>query len=659
MNMSRGCWLLHLLMVWCSLERDANAFGVTITQVSPVGDPIEGNVVELRCQASGLITGYIIEWTRMEDSQEVSIARNGISVDSRFKLCLTSSGAQFRFETLVFNATKQDTAVIYGCRVRDSIGLSSTVLVEAQSLSFTVLYFPSAIYPICIPNGPFTVQEGATVNMSCTTENGNPSVTMQIIASSVVYVWDYDRATEEQKSLLELNVTAADDGGSYQCKINPDSTGSTPFTGMNRSCTIGPITVCQMTTENTPDVNTQTTPDLSNNPTTVPQSNTPDPDETTAKPPDDTTTMVSPPTTSFPIAIIAGAAGGGGLLVVLLIIVLILYLCKCGCFKKDKQHPTLWQTNVPLTESNDHNEPWGKHSGSIGQDVEEMREINPTPDFIQEPETENALEMKEMETAVGGDVVYAQPRKKSTSKEQNKDEIGRPQGTDATGVDAEDAGAEVDETGGDESPPVYGKVQKTKNKPQHKDDRIYEDDHAEVWQSTDPPPGLIEDNYTEIPNMTAIDPGLKPTAVVKPVVHPTVSKPEDDLQSSPHSNDGVSPSVGDKPIIKKFQPKDRSVSQPPRGGSNPARATSSAEQPQSPDDWSHPIEQHGHTPQDDPNEEARYAEVSHNYAKPHEAVTPDDHNDITYAELDLNPPTSDAMPQPQEEQTLYASIVMD
>ena len=75
--------------------------------------------------------------------------------------------------------------MIYGCRVRDSVGLNSTVLVEAQPLSFTVLYFPSAMYPICIPNGPFTVQEGATVNMSCTTEIGNPPVTMQILTSSV------------------------------------------------------------------------------------------------------------------------------------------------------------------------------------------------------------------------------------------------------------------------------------------------------------------------------------------------------------------------------------------------------------------------------------------------------------------------------------------
>ncbi|XP_071805432.1 uncharacterized protein [Asterias amurensis] len=659
MTMSRGCWLLHLLLVWCSLERlvCVNAQMVTITKASPVGDPVEGNPVELRCQATNLTAGNIIEWTRME-TREFSIARNGMILDYRYTLSTsTSSGAQNKVEIITFLATKEDTAVVYGCRVRDSVETNSTSVVEAQPLSFTVLYFPSAMYPICIPDGPFTVQEGTTVNMSCTTEIGNPPVQKQILTSSVVYAWDYDRDTKEQIRSLQLSVTGNNDGGSYQCQINPDSTGSTPFTGMNRSCTIGPITVVPMTTENTPNSNTPIASDLSNNPTTVPPSTTPDLNEATAWP-DDTTTTVSPPTTSFPIAIIAGAAGGGGLLIVLLIILLILYLCKCGCFKKDKQHPTLWQTNVPLTESNDHHEPWGKHSGSIGQDVEKMREINPTPGFIEEPETENALEMKDMETSAGGDVVYAQPRKKSTSKEQNKDKIGRPQGTGATGVDAEDAGAEVDETGGGESPPD-GKVQKTKNKPQHKEERMSEDDHAELWQSTDPPPGLIEDNYTEIPNMTAIDPGLKPTAVVKPVVHPTVSKPEDDLQSSPHSNDGVSPSVGDKPIIKKFQPKDRSVSQPQRGGCNPNRATSSAEQPQSTDDWSPPIEQHGHTPQDDPNEEARYAEVSHNYAQPHEATTPDDHHDITYAELDLNPPTSDAKPQPKEDQTLYASIVMD
>ncbi|XP_071805637.1 uncharacterized protein [Asterias amurensis] len=247
--MGQGCWLIHLLLM-CSLDTTlvaVNAQLLTITKVSPVGDPVEGDVVELRCQASGLITGDIIEWTRMEDSQEVAIAQNGMSVDSRFKLHLTSSGAQFRFETLAFNATKQDTAVDFGCQVRNSVGLSSTVWAEAQPLSLTVLYFPSAMYPICIPNGPFTVQEGATVNLSCATEIGNPPVQMQILTSSVVYLWTYCRDTKEQMRSLQLSVTGANDGGSYQCQIHTDSTGSTPFTGMSRSCTIGPITVRQMT----------------------------------------------------------------------------------------------------------------------------------------------------------------------------------------------------------------------------------------------------------------------------------------------------------------------------------------------------------------------------------------------------------------------------
>ncbi len=237
------------------------------------------------------------------------------------------------------------------------------------------------------------------------------------------------------------------------------------------------------------------------------------------------------------------------------------------------------QTNLPLTESNDNHKPWGKLQGFIDQDVEEMREVNHTPGFIQVHEMEDTLETKEMETTAGGDVMYAQPRKNSTFKEQNKDDnISRPQGTDTTGADAEDAGVEADETG-DGSSPVYGKVHKTQNKPHvNKQDKMSQDDNAELWPSTDPPaydPVLIENNYTEIPNLADVDPGLKPTAVVKPVVHPTVSKPEGDLQSPPYSNDRAPTSVGNSmPIIKKFKPKDRSESQPPRGDSNPARSPS-------------------------------------------------------------------------------------
>ncbi|XP_071805863.1 uncharacterized protein [Asterias amurensis] len=251
--MSRGCWLINLLLM-CSLEtthKAVNAQIVTITRVSPVGDPVEGDVVKLRCQANWLIEGYNIEWTRME-AQEVSIARNGISLDSRYRLSTLTSRAQDKVETLTFDATREDTSVIYGCRGRDSLELSSSVMVQSQPLPFSMLYFPSAMYPICNHDGPFTVQEGTIVNMSCTTEIGNPPVQMQILTSSVGYVWTFRKDSKDQMRSLQLSATAADDGGSYQCKIVPDSAGMTPFTGMERSCTIGPITVSKMATSQHP-----------------------------------------------------------------------------------------------------------------------------------------------------------------------------------------------------------------------------------------------------------------------------------------------------------------------------------------------------------------------------------------------------------------------
>ncbi len=251
--MSRWRWLLYLLLVWCSMEHTGvNALSVTISKVTPVGDPVDGNVVELRCQAAGLMAGYIIEWTRLVIvGQTVSIARNGMSVDSRYTLSTLMSGAQNKIETLTFNAAKEDTAVFYGCRVRDSAGLNSTLVVEAQHLYLTVLYFPSAMYPICFPDGPFTAREGMTVNMSCTTELGNPVVQMQILTTRVVYVWTYDRDfNKEQMKSLQLSVTAANAGSSYDCKITPDSQ-TTSFIGMERSCTMGPISVDNMTTDTT------------------------------------------------------------------------------------------------------------------------------------------------------------------------------------------------------------------------------------------------------------------------------------------------------------------------------------------------------------------------------------------------------------------------
>ncbi|XP_033642191.1 uncharacterized protein LOC117302374 [Asterias rubens] len=246
--MGRGRWLIHLLLM-CSLGTTRTAVNAQILTISretpPEGHPVvEGNEVELQCEVVGLLAGYFIEWTRFVfvDGQVV-IARNELSLDSRYTLAATLTVGSIKTELIKFTAIKEDSAATYGCRLSNSSGMIITAAIERNSLSFTVVDFPSAI---CIPNGP---QEGTTVNISCTTEVGNPSGTMQILTSSVFYVWDYDK---EQVTSLQLSVTAVDDGGSYQCKINPDSTGTTLFTGMNRSCTIGPIDGGQMTTPQQP-----------------------------------------------------------------------------------------------------------------------------------------------------------------------------------------------------------------------------------------------------------------------------------------------------------------------------------------------------------------------------------------------------------------------
>ena len=244
--MGRGYWLVHLLLM-CTLDTKLNALIVTIRRVTPAqGDQVlAGNVVELQCRTRGSRYSFYIEWTRfvIMEGQEVSIASNGMSLDSRYTLIRY----QMRMEILVFNATKEDTGVTYGCRLRDYI--TSIILDESHpGIAFTVLYFPSAMYPKCNPDGPVTVQDGTALHMRCTTELGNPPVQMQILTSSVVdYEWTYCKDSKEQMSSLQLNVTAANDGGSYECNIAPHSN-STPFTGMERSCTMGPISVVPMTT---------------------------------------------------------------------------------------------------------------------------------------------------------------------------------------------------------------------------------------------------------------------------------------------------------------------------------------------------------------------------------------------------------------------------
>ncbi len=211
---------LILLCVWCSMDSytviTADAQNLTIIKASPTGAVVEGDTEQLRCDAYNLHSRHFIEWTRVIMSSHTALATNGTSVDPRFTLNIMFSSTVSSIEFLVISDVRKEDVSTYSCIVRDSQNTNKAVI--SRSIYLTVLYFPSAMYPICIPDGPVTVQEGTTVNMSCTTEIGNPALQMQILTSSTSYVWTSSTVDNEQMMSLSLSANATNQGFLYQLK---------------------------------------------------------------------------------------------------------------------------------------------------------------------------------------------------------------------------------------------------------------------------------------------------------------------------------------------------------------------------------------------------------------------------------------------------------
>ncbi|XP_071786438.1 uncharacterized protein [Asterias amurensis] len=78
--------------------------------------------------------------------------------------------------------------------------------------------------------------------MRCYTQKGKPEVNMDIVSLGESYTWQQWNYPDVY---IRLGVRATDNGSSYDCRMT--SSGSR-FSGMERTCTIGPMTVVPMTT---------------------------------------------------------------------------------------------------------------------------------------------------------------------------------------------------------------------------------------------------------------------------------------------------------------------------------------------------------------------------------------------------------------------------
>ncbi|XP_071796050.1 uncharacterized protein [Asterias amurensis] len=315
---------MYVLMVcvWCSL--DAGGFLMVVTAqptvsaviLTPEADGKEGGQVDMRCTATNLVSDHIVEW-RTEDPIETLRWDRSTVFNNDGRFIFGTSGANTHTVVQDFNITNVQRADTdeYVCNVVYPIPTGGHTIVASSSVTLSVLYFPSASFPMCSPAGPITVDAGTELDMSCSSESSHGTVTMTInptIQTSRYTNWasvtndDSDTVVRT----LDLTVDVIDNGVEFECFIS-----SMYFAGRTRTCQIGPITVRNTVTIPTTEPTTSSTSTSSTAESTGPS--TGNPTLTTENEVTSTSSTVSSPSSS-------GAAPSSTPWIVAFIVVLVL-----------------------------------------------------------------------------------------------------------------------------------------------------------------------------------------------------------------------------------------------------------------------------------------------------------------------------------------------
>ncbi|XP_071800035.1 uncharacterized protein [Asterias amurensis] len=240
-----------LVCVWCSL--DAGGFLMVVTAqptvsaeiLTPEADRKEGGQVDMRYTATNLESHHIVVWSTEDPRQTLRWGGTTVFNNNGRFIFVTSVGVNTQTvlqDFTITNVQRADTDE-YVCNVNDPVQGGGNTIVATSSVTLSVLYFPGASFPMCSPAGPITVDDGTDLDMRCSSESSHGSVTMTInptIQTSRYTNWTsvINDDSDTVVRTLDLTVDDADNGVAFDCFIS-----SMYFTGMQRTCQIGPITV--------------------------------------------------------------------------------------------------------------------------------------------------------------------------------------------------------------------------------------------------------------------------------------------------------------------------------------------------------------------------------------------------------------------------------
>ena len=213
---------------------------VSIEATAPVNPVDHGGILSLHCHVRDMESDHSVIIIRSLESGEVehlswreTLTSNA---DDRIFLAFRRLGDGSVVYFLSIMNVKKEDAGIYSCRV-----MSLSALVDEQSLTYNVNYFPVDIYPVCGPSEQIYAKAGDVVLLNCTSDKAFPEVTLEWTHSSTKQVSSSTNVIyhdSKVSSILRLETTKNDNGAVYVCTMR-----SEVFSDKVRTCHIGPLYV--------------------------------------------------------------------------------------------------------------------------------------------------------------------------------------------------------------------------------------------------------------------------------------------------------------------------------------------------------------------------------------------------------------------------------
>ena len=232
---------LTLVQLLIYVMHICDASVVRVVATAPVNPVDEHGILSLHCQVWKITDIHEVTIFRTPqggETQRLSVNENVLTnVDERIYLGVRKSmdGSTIYFLSIM-GATRIDMGE-YICKVFRVSG-ATVVEVAAGSVNITSTYFPSD--PMCSSNGPLTAYAGSLLTLNCTSEAGNPHISIQWTRTDSPTPIKAEQLVEGKivYKQLSLHLTPQDSNAIFFCRVT-----SRAYPNKVATCHIGPITV--------------------------------------------------------------------------------------------------------------------------------------------------------------------------------------------------------------------------------------------------------------------------------------------------------------------------------------------------------------------------------------------------------------------------------